>query len=107
MDDSHRNQSRTRNIDNNLPDFEEIAGNDPESREELIELSKACLLKLGDPCKQVLESYYYHRKSMQEIALWLGYKNEQTARNQKYKCLLRLREIFRQEARKKEEFNYE
>ncbi|MFO7617501.1 MAG: sigma-70 family RNA polymerase sigma factor [Bacteroidales bacterium] len=73
---------------------EEDPGADPGNRERLIALSRACLDKLGEPCREILESFYYCRKSLDQIARSMGYKNEQTAKNQKYKCLLRLRELF-------------
>jgi RNA polymerase sigma factor (sigma-70 family) len=102
----YRHHGRTRNLSGPMPEGEEPAIDEPENNERLLDLSKACLHQLGDPCRNILESYYYHRKSMQEIAARLGYKNEQTAKNQKYKCLLRLREIFRQEAKKQEDYLY-
>jgi len=46
---------------------------------------------LGDPCKQLLECYYYQQLSWDEIASSLGYSNAASARNQKYKCLERIR----------------
>lgn len=46
---------------------------------------------LGDPCKQLLECYYYKNLSWVEIAQTLGYANAASARNQKYKCLERIR----------------
>jgi RNA polymerase sigma factor (sigma-70 family) len=49
---------------------------------------------LGEPCKSLLESYYLHKKSMQEIAGDFGYTNADNAKNQKYKCLMRLKKIF-------------
>jgi RNA polymerase sigma factor (sigma-70 family) len=49
---------------------------------------------LGEPCKSLLESYYIHKKSMQEIAGDFGYTNADNAKNQKYKCLMRLKKIF-------------
>jgi RNA polymerase sigma factor (sigma-70 family) len=104
--EGYRRQARTRTVNTPVPDCEEPAGDEPEYNERLLELSKVCLTKLGDPCRQILESYYYHRKSMQAIATGLGYKNEQTAKNQKYKCLLRLREMFKQEAQKQKEYLY-
>jgi RNA polymerase sigma factor (sigma-70 family) len=48
---------------------------------------------LGDPCKQLLECYYYQNLSWDEIANKLGYANAASARNQKYKCLERVRKI--------------
>ncbi|MBA7541620.1 hypothetical protein ES705_33936 [subsurface metagenome] len=52
---------------------------------------------LGDPCKKILELYYYHKKSMNDIAMELGLKNPETAKNMKYKCLKRLRIICQKE----------
>jgi RNA polymerase sigma factor (sigma-70 family) len=46
---------------------------------------------LGDPCKQLLECYYYQNLSWDEIATKLGYSSAASARNQKYKCLERIR----------------
>ncbi len=48
--------------------------------------------KLGDPCRNILTLYYYHRKSMQEIADAMNYKNSDTVKNLKYKCLQRLKQ---------------
>lgn len=50
--------------------------------------------KIGEPCKTILEDYYIHRKSMQEIAERFGYTNAENAKNQKYKCLMRLKKLF-------------
>jgi RNA polymerase sigma factor (sigma-70 family) len=49
---------------------------------------------LGEPCKSLLESYYIHKKGMQEIAADFGYTNADNAKNQKYKCLMRLKKLF-------------
>lgn len=49
---------------------------------------------LGEPCKSLLESYYLHKKGMHEIAASFGYTNADNAKNQKYKCLMRLKKLF-------------
>lgn len=49
---------------------------------------------LGNPCKQLLEAYYIERKSMEEVAKKFGYTNADNAKNQKYKCLMRLKRVF-------------
>jgi len=49
---------------------------------------------LGEPCKSLLESYYLHKKGMHEIAADFGYTNADNAKNQKYKCLMRLKKLF-------------
>ena len=40
-----------------------------------------------------LEAYYYKKSSMQQICLSMGYKNADTAKNLKYKCLQRLKKM--------------
>jgi RNA polymerase sigma factor (sigma-70 family) len=49
---------------------------------------------LGEPCKSLLEAYYLEKRNMQEIAMSFGYTNADNAKNQKYKCLVRLKKIF-------------
>ncbi len=49
---------------------------------------------LGEPCKSLLEAYYMQKRSMQEIAASFGYTNAENAKNQKYKCLVRLKKLF-------------
>jgi len=49
---------------------------------------------LGEPCKSLLEAYYMHKKDMADIATSFGYTNADNAKNQKYKCLMRLKKLF-------------
>jgi len=48
---------------------------------------------LGEPCKTLLIQYYYFKQTMKEIAALLNYTNAENAKNQKYKCLQRLKKI--------------
>jgi RNA polymerase sigma factor (sigma-70 family) len=57
-------------------------------------LMEKAMSGLGEPCKSLLESYYLQKKSMVEIAGDFGYTNADNAKNQKYKCLMRLKKIF-------------
>ncbi|MFI5153390.1 MAG: RNA polymerase sigma factor [Chitinophagales bacterium] len=57
-------------------------------------LMERAMMALGEPCKSLLESYYLHKKSMLKIAEDFGYTNADNAKNQKYKCLMRLKKIF-------------
>lgn len=50
--------------------------------------------KIGDPCKSILQLYYYKRMNMEDITQLLGYKNRDTLKNQKYKCMKRLQKIY-------------
>lgn len=65
-----------------------------EHRTQDFELMEKALQHLGEPCKELLESYYLKKKNMSEIAQEFGYTNADNAKNQKYKCLMRLKKIF-------------
>ncbi len=52
------------------------------------------LNSLGEPCKSLLKTYYLEKKGMNEIAATYGYTNADNAKNQKYKCLMRLKKLF-------------
>ena len=52
------------------------------------------LASLGNPCQQVLELFYYKNWKMPKIAKALNYKNSDTVKNVKYKCLKRLQKLF-------------
>ena len=61
--------------------------------QEFVLMDKA-LNSLGEPCKSLLEAYYLQKRNMEEIAGNFGYTNANNAKNQKYKCLMRLKKIF-------------
>jgi RNA polymerase sigma factor (sigma-70 family) len=44
-------------------------------------------------CKDLLSAFYYDKKSMLEIKDIFNYNTEESAKNQKYKCLKRLKEL--------------
>lgn len=57
-------------------------------------IMRSAMGKIGEPCKSLLEAFYIHHKNMQEIASFFGYTNADNAKNQKYKCLMRLKKLF-------------
>jgi len=57
-------------------------------------IMERALSSLGEPCKSLLEAYYLNKKGMTEIASEFGYTNADNAKNQKYKCLMRLKKLF-------------
>lgn len=61
--------------------------------EDDMDVVRMALSDLGDPCKQLLELHFFQCEGMEEIARIMGYKNSGSAKNQKYKCLLRLRTL--------------
>ncbi len=69
---------------------------DPIDEESFLR-AKSALSKLGQPCQRLVEMFYYEKKSIPEITEALQYKNPETAKNQKCKCMARLRKLFEQE----------
>jgi RNA polymerase sigma factor (sigma-70 family) len=65
-----------------------------EQRNAEFQVMEKALMNLGEPCKSLLEAYYMQKKSMTDIAGSFGYTNADNAKNQKYKCLLRLKKLF-------------
>jgi len=79
-------------LQDTVPVDEEIEENERINNE--FEVMDKAISSLGEPCKSLLEAYYLEKKNMQEIALSFGYTNADNAKNQKYKCLMRLKKIF-------------
>ena len=65
-----------------------------ERRNAEFNMMERAMSGLGEPCKSLLEAFYLQKKSMQEIAMNFGYTNAENAKNQKYKCLMRLKKLF-------------
>lgn len=65
-----------------------------EKKEAEYESLNKAIQNLGEPCKSLLEAYYINKLNMQDIATQFGYTNADNAKNQKYKCLMRLKKIF-------------
>ncbi len=70
-------------------DLEEL-----EKKDAAFAIMNRALNSLGEPCKSLLEGYYLNKKGMQELAEDFGYTNADNAKNQKYKCLMRLKKLF-------------
>lgn len=74
-----------------------------EGKDAEYEMMHQSINKLGEPCKSILEAFYFQKKSMQDIAESFGYTNSENAKTQKYKCLMRLKKIFFTQYNKKGE----
>lgn len=51
--------------------------------------------KMGKRCKELLILTLYQNFSMKEVAELMGFKNEQNARNKKYKCIKQLKKLLK------------
>ena len=65
-----------------------------EKKDAAFAIMDRALNSLGEPCKSLLEGYYLNKKGMQELAADFGYTSSDNAKNQKYKCLMRLKKLF-------------
>jgi RNA polymerase sigma factor (sigma-70 family) len=82
------------NLEETIPVEEDIERHHQRNNDFLV--MEQSLKSLGEPCKSLLEAYYLEKKNMVEIATDFGYTNADNAKNQKYKCLMRLKKIFGQ-----------
>lgn len=80
------------NLDETVPVEEDLEIH--EKRNAEFAIMDRAMKSLGEPCKSLLEGYYIKKKGMQELATEFGYTNADNAKNQKYKCLLRLKKLF-------------
>lgn len=62
--------------------------------ESLMARMNKAVEELGEPCATLLKDFYIRDLSMADIAGKMGYTNAENAKNQKYKCLQRLKRLF-------------
>ena len=79
--------------ENELVDVSEEITEHLNKEVELDKLTQS-LTELGEPCATLIKDFYVHKLSMDEIAEKFGYTNADNAKNQKYKCLQRLKKCF-------------
>jgi DNA-directed RNA polymerase specialized sigma24 family protein len=82
-----------------VEEFETFLGideelNEIEKREGEFQLMTESMTSLGEPCRSILEDFYINGMSMDDISEKFGYTNSDNAKNQKYKCLQRLKKLF-------------
>jgi RNA polymerase sigma factor (sigma-70 family) len=79
-------------LEETVPVEEDMENQEKRNADFLI--MERALGSLGEPCKSILEAYYLQKKDMAHIASSFGYTNADNAKNQKYKCLMRLKKLF-------------
>jgi RNA polymerase sigma factor (sigma-70 family) len=84
-----------------IVDIEEYNDISPESSEEVKELPedkeiKEAISAMGDPCRSLLIGYYYHQLSLEVLADQLKYTSANVAKQQKFRCMERLKKLFLQ-----------
>jgi RNA polymerase sigma-70 factor (ECF subfamily) len=68
-----------------IPEDESVLG---EENEKIIQKA---VNEMGEPCHTILVKQYWEGKSGDEIAVEMNYKNPDTAKTQKYKCIQKLK----------------
>lgn len=80
---------------NNSIEYYVLTDEDEETeKNHLLQKAVAAVEILGDPCKSLLQLFYYKQMNMEDITVLMGYKNTDTTKNQKYKCIKRLQKIY-------------
>jgi RNA polymerase sigma factor (sigma-70 family) len=70
-----------------LTSLEELQLVDDTEDTTRIKLAEKVINELGDRCREVLLLFYKGGLKLKDIAAKMGYSSENTAKNQKYKCL--------------------
>lgn len=66
---------------------------EPASIEIDVDQLREALVILGDPCKKIIEMMYFQNFSQDEISRFMGYKDRDTVKSKKYKCIDRLKKL--------------
>ena len=72
--------------------YEEVGQLTYKSTNDLVEAIMMAMDKLGEKCKEILLDYYYGKFTYEEIAKNLAYASAQVVRQQKYRCIQKLKE---------------
>lgn len=67
--------------------------NNHHSSEKLLSYLLNKLQAIGEPCKSLITLFHFDKLSWEAIAAKLNYATAHAARNQKYKCFLKIRKI--------------
>lgn len=60
---------------------------------ECNEIIETTVKNMGEPCCTLLDKYYWEELSGDEIAILMNYKNADTVKTQKYKCMQKLKTV--------------
>jgi RNA polymerase sigma-70 factor (ECF subfamily) len=74
-----------------LADIPDVVEDDSEFSIENEKNVAIALDKLGEPCHSLLKMKYWEEKSGEEIAVELNYKNADSVKTQRYRCMDKLR----------------
>ncbi|MEQ8711847.1 MAG: sigma-70 family RNA polymerase sigma factor [Cyclobacteriaceae bacterium] len=71
---------------------------EPDSgKEPFFKIMEKNFLRLNERCRELLSLFYFEQMTMDQISDQLSYKNVDSTKNQKYKCLKQLRDYCEEE----------
>ena len=80
--------------DNELSSFVPVVDEDELRNEvERNEVIQSVVNKMEEPCCTLLDKFYWEELSGEEIAAQMNYKNTDTVKTQKYKCMQKLKMV--------------
>ena len=91
LDELGSSRVKKRNSIENM-DFSEEPQNDENIYNEQLGKMKKSFNMLGEQCRELLQMFYYRRKNMNEIGNEMNL-DEASARNKKYRCMKKLKEL--------------
>ncbi|WP_179009576.1 RNA polymerase sigma factor [Winogradskyella forsetii] len=74
---------------------EEVSILDAVIEEKKYRTAEQAFRELGERCQQLLQRFYLKKMSFKAIAEVMQFKSEKIAKNQKYKCLQKAKDIYR------------
>ena len=89
-----QHKKRFTNSISDSEEYLEIPWEEASKKEDQYQAMHTALESLGEPCRSILKDFYMYSQSMEEITEKFGYTNADNAKNQKYKCLKRLKKVF-------------
>ncbi len=63
--------------------------------EQKYQFAEKAFRELGERCQQLLQRFYLKKMSFKDIAEVMQFKSEKIAKNQKYKCLQKAKDIYK------------
>ena len=87
-----------------MEDLERIEVVEDQTRQPLKHLLLGYLKQSGERCMELLQSFYYEKLTMRQVANRFGYASERSATVQKYKCLEKVRNEVKQRSLNYEDF---
>ncbi len=68
------------------PPDDQVSALDAIIETEHVDQIRRAMEKLGEQCRKILLLFYWEERSMEEIALALGFANAETVKSKKYQC---------------------